>query len=134
MEVLVVLIIITILATIVGVNVIRKPAEARMAAAQVQIKAFQTALQMYKAEQGRYPTQEQGLEALCVKPAVSPIPAQYPEEGDLESRHVPLDPWKRAYLYLAPGRNDEPYEIISYGADGELGGAGEDADISSSDQ
>ena len=134
MEILVVLIIITILATIVGVNVIRKPGEARAAAARVQIKSLQTALQMYRTEQGRLPTQEQGLEALCVKPTAAPVPDQYPDGGYLESRKVPMDPWNREYIYLVPGRNGEEYEVISYGADGESGGSGEDADISSSDQ
>ena len=134
MEILVVLIIITILATIVGVNVVRKPGEARLAAARVQIKSLQTALQMYRTEQGRLPTQEQGLDALCNKPTASPVPDQYPDEGYLESRKVPMDPWNREYLYLVPGRHGEAYEIISYGADGEPGGTGEDADLSSSDQ
>ena len=133
MEVLVALIIVTILATIVGVNVIHKPGEARVAAARVQVRTIQTALQMYKTEQGRFPTQEQGLEALCVKPTSSPVPQQYPEGGYLESRKVPVDPWNREYVYLVPGRHNEPYEVITYGSDGEQGGTGEDADISSSD-
>ncbi len=79
------------------------------------------------------PTQEQGLAALCVKPSVSPVPEQYPEDGYLESRKVPLDPWNREYVYLVPGRNGESFEILTYGSDGEPGGEGEAADTSSSD-
>ena len=133
MEILVALIIITIMATIVGVNVIRKPGEARIAAAKIQIKAIQTALQMYKTEQGQLPTQEQGLQALCVPPTIPPIPEHYPDGGYLESQKVPQTPWNNDYIYLVPGRNGEPYELISYGSDGEPGGEGEAADISSSD-
>jgi general secretion pathway protein G len=133
MEILVSLLIVTILATIIGVNVLHKPGEARVAAARIQVKALQTALQMYKSEQGHFPTQEQGLEALCVKPTSPPVPEQYPEGGYLESRRLPLDPWKRDYIFLVPGRHDEPYEIITYGGDGEEGGTAESADISSSD-
>ena len=133
MEVLVVLIIITILATVVGVNVLHKPGEARMAAARVQIKSLQTALAMYKTEQGQFPTQEQGLDALCLPPTALPVPEHYPEGGYLETRKVPLDPWGHEYVYLVPGRHGEPYEIVTYGSDGEPEGKGEAADISSSD-
>ena len=133
MEILVALVIITILASIVGVKVIRKPGEARVTASRIQIKAFQTALQMYKSELGRFPSQEQGLDALCAKPTIAPVPEKYPDGGYLDSRKVPLDPWGREYVYLAPGRKGEAYEIITYGADGEPGGTGEDADMSSSD-
>jgi len=131
LEVLVVVLIITILATIVGVNVARKPGEARAATAVAQIRVFETALKLYRMEQGRYPTQEQGLQALCEKPATGPAPNRYPEEGYLDKRTLPLDPWKNPYVYLIPGPNNEPYMIISYGSDGEPGGEGESADISS---
>lgn len=133
LEILVVVMIITILASIVSVNVLRKPAEARISAAKMQIKQLQTALQVYRTEQSRLPTQEQGLEALVAKPTVDPIPEKYPDEGYLESRKLPQDPWKHDYIYLVPGRKGEPYEIMSYGGDGEPGGEGEAADISSSE-
>jgi general secretion pathway protein G len=132
-EILVVIIIITILAGIVTVNIVQKPGEARIAAAHLQIKQLQTALQMYHTAQGRYPTQAQGLEALVMKPSIDPIPPAYPDQGYLESRALPKDPWKNDFIYLAPGRNGEFYEIITYGNDGEPGGDGEAADISSSD-
>lgn len=132
-EILVVIMIITILASIVSVNVLRKPGEARVSAARLQIRQLQTAVQLYKTEQGRLPTQEQGLEALVAKPTLDPVPARYPDEGYLESRTLPKDPWKNDYVYLAPGRQGEPFEILSYGSDGEPGGDGEAADLSSSE-
>ena len=131
-EILVVLVIITVLASVVTVSIVRKPGEARVAAARLQIKEIQTALQVYRTEQGRPPTQAQGLEALINKPTTEPVPASYPPEGYLETRVFPKDPWNNEYIYLAPGRRGEPYEVISYGSDGEPGGEGDAADISSS--
>lgn len=131
-EILVVLVIIMSLAGIVGVNVIRHQAESRVKSAILQIGQLESALQTYFVEQGRYPTQAQGLEALVRRPTVDPVPPQYPEGGYLAKTRLPLDPWGNPYVYVAPGRNREPYEIISYGSDGEPGGAGHAADISSS--
>lgn len=132
-EILVVVLIISILTGIVGVGVLRHPGRAKVSAARLQIKTFKSALQLYRMEQGCYPTQEQGLEALCLKPTIPPIPEAYPPEGYLDSRRLPNDPWNRAYIYLAPGRSNEAYEALSYGSDGEPGGAEDAADISSSD-
>lgn len=132
LEILVVVMIITILATIVSVNVLNKPGEARISAARMQVKQLQTAVQLYKTEQGRLPTQQQGLESLVARPTLDPIPPNYPADGYLESRSLPRDPWNNDYIYLVPGRQGEGFEIISYGGDGEPGGEGEDADISSS--
>ena len=132
-EILIVIIIISILAGVVSVNVLRKPGEARVSAAKLQIKQLQTAVQLYKTEQGRTPTQEQGLEALVGKPVTEPLPQQYPAEGYLESRKLPKDPWNNEYIYLVPGRAGELFEIISYGSDGEPGGEGEAADLSTSE-
>jgi len=132
-EILVVVIIITILASVVSVNVFRKPGEARIAAARLQIKQLQTALQVYRSENGFYPTQAQGLRALVEPPALEPQPRSFPEGGYLDSPSVPNDPWGSPFIYLSPGRKSEPFEIISYGADGEPGGEGEALDVSSSD-
>lgn len=132
-EILVVIAIMAILAGLVALNVAERPAEARVAAARIQIKTLQTALVVYKTEQGRYPTMEQGLAALVERPTAPPVPQRYPEFGYLEGTKVPLDPWNNPYVYLIPGRNGVPLEIISYGADGETGGTGEDADVSSAD-
>jgi general secretion pathway protein G len=131
-EILVVLVIITVLASVVTVSIVHKPGEARVAAAKLQIKQIQTALQVYRTEQGRVPTQAQGLDALINKPVAEPIPSRYPPEGYLETRVLPKDPWDNDYIYLTPGRQGEPYEVISYGSDGEPGGDGDAADLSSS--
>ena len=131
LEILVVVLIITILATIVGVNVAKRPGEARAVAATAQIHTFKTALQLYRMEQGHYPTQRQGLQALVERPTSDPIPQVYPEGGYLESRAVPKDPWGHEFVYMVPGPETLPYEVLSYGADGQPGGEGENADISS---
>lgn len=131
-EILVVLLIVSVLATLVGVNVLNKPDEARIEAAKMQIKTLQMAVRLYHAEQHRLPTQEQGLQALVEKPSIAPIPESYPAGGYLETRSVPDDPWGEPYIYLVPGRQGEPFEIISYGADREPGGDGDAQDISSS--
>jgi len=132
-EILVVVLIISILAGIVGVGVLRHPGEAKVTAATLQIKNFKSALQLYRMEQNQVPTQQQGLSALCVKPTIAPIPDKYPEDGYLDSRKLPKDPWNRDYIYLAPGRSNEAFEVISYGSDGEPGGTGTAGDLSSSD-
>ena len=134
LEILVVVLIITILATFVGVNLVKEPGRARTANATAQITTFRTALQLYRMDNGFYPTMRQGLDALCEKPGTPPIPAKFREGGYLESRNFPLDPWSNEYVYLVPGPDGEPYEIISYGSDGEPGGEGEDADIRSSER
>lgn len=133
MELLVVILVISILATLVGVAVRHIPAEARKAAARENIARFKVALEMYNAAQGNFPTQEQGLSALCRKPEMPPVPKEYPEGGYLDSLDVPRDPWKNDYVYIVPGPEGKPYEIISYGRDGDEGGEGEDSDISSLD-
>jgi general secretion pathway protein G len=131
-EILVVVLIITVLAGLVAVNVIHAPGEARVAAARLDINQILTALDLYKMAQGQYPTQDQGLLALVEKPARDPVPRNYPADGYLKGRAVPKDPWGGEYIYLVPGRAGESYEVISYGRDGEPGGTGDAADISSS--
>ncbi len=132
-EILVVLAIISLLAGVVLVNVAPNLMMGQQATAKAQIKEFSSALETYRLAHGTYPTQQQGLAALVERPAKEPVPANYPAGGYLATRTLPPDPWKRPYLYLVPGRQNEPYEIFTYGADGEPGGTGADADISSSD-
>lgn len=131
LEILVVVLIITILATIVGVNIATEPGKARSAAAKAQIRQFKTALQLYRMHHGRLPTQRQGLDALCRRPDDARDMTNYPEEGYLESEELPLDPWGREYVYMIPGSGDSSWEVVTYGADGEPGGEGEDSDITS---
>jgi len=131
LEVLIAMLIISILSGVVGLSLYQHLRRAKVEAARAQVKTLMTALQIYRADQGQVPTQAQGLQALCVAPAVEPIPKQYPPEGYLESRTLPKDPWGNPYVYLVPGRQGEPFEVICYGSDGEEGGTGEAADISS---
>ena len=131
LEVLVAVMIIAILGSLVGVAVLREPNRQRVKIAGVQINTLGMALNHYYLRHGGYPTQEQGLEALVEAPSVEPIPRDYPAEGYLTKKRVPLDPWGTPYVYMVPGRDESPYEIISYGADSKPGGDSESADISS---
>ena len=130
-EILVVIAIISLLAGVVLLNVAPQMGLGSQAAAKSQIQVFSSAIDTYRMAHGRYPTQQQGLEALVRKPSQEPVPENYPDGGYLNGRNIPLDPWKRPYVYLCPGRQNEPFEILSYGADGEPGGSGGDADLSS---
>ena len=130
-EMLVVLAIISLLAGVVVLNVAPQLLAGSQGKAKAQIQVFSTALNTYYAEQGRYPTQEQGLEALVQKPVRGPIPARYPANGYLSTRELPMDPWGHPYIYLIPGRQGEVFEILTCGADGEEGGTGADEDLSS---
>lgn len=130
-ELLIVVLIITILGAVVGVNLAGKPHEARYAATVAQLQNFKQALKFYQMDNGAYPTQRQGLQALVAPSTLDPRPKRFPAEGYLERRELPLDPWGNSYVYLIPGRNAETYEVISYGADGQPGGEDKDADLSS---
>ncbi len=132
-EILVVMAIIMGLVTVVTVNVLQKQRKARVDTAKIQVRELQNAVAHYQIEQGRIPTMEQGLEALVRKPAVAPVPDTYPEGGYLASRRLPRDPWGRDFVYIVPGREGLPFEIVSYGADGEPGGDGDATDISTAD-
>jgi len=132
-ELLVVVLIIAILATYVGVNIANAPGKTRKTAALAQIKTIKSALEMYRADHGRLPTQEQGLKSLCEKPVVPPVPENYPADGYLDSRNVPKDPWGHEYVYIVPGPAGRSYDIICYGADGQEGGTEDNADIIASE-
>ncbi|OVE76342.1 type II secretion system protein GspG [bacterium E08(2017)] len=133
-ELLVVVAIILILTSYVGVRIMSRPDEAKIAAARAQIDTFKLALSAYRLDNGFIPTEEQGLEALVEIPTTEPIPENYTKDGRyIDSRAVPMDPWGNEYVYMEPGTDNERYEIICYGADGEPGGEDEDADISSAD-
>ena len=108
-----------------------KPDEARVTKAKNDIMALETALKMYKIDNGMYPTTIQGLKALIKKPTTPPIPQHYRKGGYLDSEEVPKDPWGNPYIYRSPGQNGRPFEIISLGADGKPGGEGVNADIKS---
>lgn len=128
MEMMVVIMIMGIMAGMVVPKLMKNADDARETAARTNIASLVQALKMYKLENGRYPTTEQGLKSLVQKPTSGPIPSNWKEGGYVEK--LPKDPWKRDYLYMAPGRNGE-VDVFSLGADGEPEGEGINADIGS---
>jgi len=128
-EIMVVVVILGILASIVVPKLLDRPDQARITKAQLDIKGLEESLGMFKLDNGFFPTTEQGLNALVSIPSTGRIPAKYPDGGYL--RKIPLDPWDGNYLYLSPGPHSKDYDLITYGADGESGGEGVDADINS---
>jgi general secretion pathway protein G len=128
LEVIVVVFILSLLAALVAPRIIGRTDDARIAEAKVQIKNLETALKLFKLDNGFYPSTEQGLAALVEKPAMGQIPSKYREGGYLEQKRVPPDPWGNPYIYISPGLNGD-FDIISYGADGKEGGEGKNADI-----
>ena len=129
-EIMVVIIILGILAVYIGPKIMGRPGEAKQVKARVDISALETALKLYKLDNGKYPTTEQGQQALVVKPETGNVPTKWKEGGYLDKRKVPKDPWKNDFLYLSPGVHAD-FDIISYGADGVPGGEGEDQDVNS---
>jgi general secretion pathway protein G len=127
-EIMAVVLIIGLLSGIVGLAVFQQVDKGRVTAARAQIASLEGVLEMYRMDNGRFPTSEQGLEAL-VKPP-SPEPRNYQPGGYLKGGRIPLDPWGDAYHYESPGqRNRDYFDLWSYGADGVAGGKGVDADI-----
>jgi len=127
-ELLVVLVIIGILAGYIGPKIMGHPEEAKRTKAALQIQSFETALKMYKLDNGIYPSTEQGLQALVAPPASGQLPPKWREGGYLEKAKVPLDPWWNNFVYLSPGLNGD-FDLSSYGLDGEAGGEGNAKDI-----
>lgn len=133
-EIMVVVVILSILALYVGPKIIGRPQEARINAAIMQIKSIETALKMYKLDNGEYPSTEQGLEALVQSPEVGQLASNWKKGGYLEKGKVPKDPWGNDYIYLAPGaHNTNDFDLLSYGPDGQPGGEEENADINNWD-
>jgi general secretion pathway protein G len=130
LEIIIVVFILGLLAAIVTPKIIGRTDDARIADAKVQIKNFETALKLFKLDNGFYPVTEQGLESLVEKPTSGQIPQKYREDGYLEQNRIPLDPWGNPYAYISPGIHGD-FDIICYGADGREGGEGKDADIES---
>ncbi len=128
-ELMVVVVILGILATFLVPKIMNRPQEAKVVKAKNDIKAIESALKMYKLDNGFYPTTEQGLKALIQKPDIEPIPKNYHEGGYLDYPSEPVDPWGNKYIYRSPGEGGREYEIISYGADGKEGGEGYNRDI-----
>ena len=125
-EVMVVIAILAILAALIVPKVMSRPDEARVVAAKQDIAALTQALKLYRLDTKRYPTTEQGLQALVARPGQAPVPDNWKAGGYVEK--LPLDPWGKPYQYLNPGLHGE-IDVFSYGADGIPGGEGFDADV-----
>ena len=125
-ELMVVLGIIGVLAALIVPNVLDRADDARSTAARTDITNIMQALKLYRLDNQRYPTAEQGLQALISKPTSGPVPNNW----KLYLEKLPNDPWGRPYQYLSPGIKGE-IDVMSFGADGQSGGEGKDADIGS---
>ena len=123
-EMLVVVTIIALFAALVAPRMLRKADTARVTAAHAQINSFMTALGTYKLDTGLFPTTEQGLQALRVKPE-----GVNSWQGPYLPQEIPVDPWARPYLYKYPGEHGDEPDVISYGADGQPGGDSINADV-----
>jgi general secretion pathway protein G len=127
-ELMVVMIILGVLAALVAPRLLGKADKAKVTEAKIQIKNFETALRLFKMDNGFYPSTEQGLEVLISPPEEGQIPENYKENGYLEKKVIVLDPWGNEYVYISPGELGD-YDIISYGADGNPEGEDLNADI-----
>ena len=125
-ELMVVLLIIGVLAALIVPNVLDRADDARVTAAKTDVSNLVQALKLYKLDNQRYPSAEQGLQALLTKPTVDPMPVNWKPYLD----QLPKDPWGRPYQYLSPGIKGE-VDVMSFGADGQTGGEGKNADVGS---
>jgi general secretion pathway protein G len=123
-ELLVVMVIIGLLGALVAPRLFKNVAKSKITAAKAQIASFQTALGAYRLDVGTFPSTEEGLQALRVRPANAKN-----WEGPYLPKEIPLDPWGSPYVYKYPGEHGDEPDIISYGADGQEGGEGENGDI-----
>jgi len=130
-ELVVVMTIIAILAGAIALQISNRVQDAKRARAKHDIENMKTALELYKADNGDYPTTQQGLAALVQKPSSPPLPANW------DSRYIDkvgMDPWGGEYIYRCPGQdNPDGFDLICYGKDGNPGGEGNDADMSNLD-
>ena len=125
-ELMVVLVIIGVLASLIVPSVLDRVDEAKVTAARTDVNSLMEALKRYRLDNQRYPTSEQGLQALVTKPTTSPVPPNWKPTLD----KLPNDPWGHPYQYANPGVKG-PIDVFSYGADGQAGGEGKDEDIGS---
>ncbi len=129
-ELMVVIVILSILAVYVAPKLVGREEQAKQVKARVDIQGLETALKLYKLDNGMYPTTDQGLEALVEAPESGKVPKNWREGGYIEKSKISKDPWGNEYIYLCPGSHDD-YDIVSYGADGDPGGENENKDIKS---
>lgn len=131
-ELMVVIVILGLLAGIILPRFLGESDKAKQQTARVQMAVLETALKMYKLDNGSYPTTEQGLKALVEAPTVGNLPKNWRKGGYLEKGKVPKDPWKNDFVYVCPGSHSD-FDITSLGADGEAGGEEFDKDINNWD-
>jgi len=129
LEILVVVVILGILAGLIVPRIMSRPEEAKQVMARMQIESLESALKLFKLDNGFYPDTEQGLEALVAKPGTGRVPQRWREGGYLEKGRVPKDPWGGEFIFISPGIHNREFDILSLGGDGEEGGTGPDADI-----
>jgi general secretion pathway protein G len=129
-ELMVVIVILGILAGLIVPRIMGRPEEAKQLKAKMQIESLETALKLYKLDNGMYPDTEQGLQALIEEPETGIVPKNWRKQGYLEKGRLPKDPWGNEFLYLSPGTHGD-YDIISYGADGVPDGEDKNRDINS---
>jgi general secretion pathway protein G len=129
-ELMVVIVILGILAGMIVPRIMDRPEEARRTKAEVDIGAISQALKMYKLDNGKYPTTDQGLQALIEPPSTGQLARNWRDGGYLDKSSVPRDPWDNEFVYISPGLHSD-YDLMSYGADGEPGGEDMNADINS---
>ena len=129
-ELMVVIVILGILAGLIIPRIMGRPEEAKQLKTKMQIESLETALKLYKLDNGLYPNTSQGLQALIEQPETEPLPKKWRKGGYLEKSKLPKDPWDNDFVYLSPGIHGD-YSITSYGADGVPGGEGKNMDINS---
>lgn len=127
-ELMVVIIILGVLAGLIIPRVMGRPDEARQVKAKMQIESLESALKLYKLDNGNYPSTEQGMKALVEAPTAGTLPRNWRVGGYLEKGKVPKDPWNNEFIYVSPGSHGD-FDLTSLGADGEAGGEGVDKDI-----
>jgi general secretion pathway protein G len=127
LEMLVVLVVLGLLAGLIGPQLFGRVGEAKATTAKTQMELIGVALDSYRLDNGNYPVTAQGLDALNTRPGRQPAPLNW--RGPYLRKAVPADPWGRPYVYVAPARGGEGYELRSLGRDGAEGGSGEDADL-----
>lgn len=128
LELMVVVVILGVLAALVVPRFVSRDEQAKRTAASVQIKSLEEALGLFKLDNGFYPSTEQGLQALVSKPTIGRTAKKYRSGGYVKV--VPKDPWSNPFVYISPGAHGD-FDIVAYGADGEPGGDGDDADVQS---
>lgn len=124
-ELMIVVVILGVLATIIMPRILGRPEQARRMKAKVDIRNIESALALFKTDTGRFPTTSEGFEVLVSNPGIK----GYNRDGYLD--RLPMDPWGNKYIYISPGLHNKDYDIESYGKDGEDGGTDDNVDIES---